>query len=129
MVGVASGMHTALRRKSKDWLVQNQDNVSKWGDMSICGLFVSELTLWQLDSVCWSSTKRTSSSSHRKLSCSRHDIAEKLLSWNESTITDILNDTFVCRMCEKGSTCIFHWEIQDVKSNFCFMWKTFSGWK
>ena len=23
--------HTALRRKSKDWLAQNQDNVSEWG--------------------------------------------------------------------------------------------------
>ena len=25
----------ALRRKSKDWLAWNQDNVSEWGDMSI----------------------------------------------------------------------------------------------
>ena len=30
--------------------------------------------------ACWSSTKRTSSSSHWQLPCSRHDIAEKLLS-------------------------------------------------
>ena len=30
--------HAALRRKSKDWSVRNQDNVSEWGDMSICGL-------------------------------------------------------------------------------------------
>ena len=28
----------ALRRKSKDWLARNQDNVSEWGDMSIHGL-------------------------------------------------------------------------------------------
>ena len=28
----------ALRRKSKDWLTRNQDNVSKWGDMLIRGL-------------------------------------------------------------------------------------------
>ena len=27
--------HTAFRRKRKDWLAQNQDNVSEWGDMSI----------------------------------------------------------------------------------------------
>jgi hypothetical protein len=27
--------HTALRRKSKDWLARNQDNVSEWDDMSI----------------------------------------------------------------------------------------------
>ena len=30
--------HTALRRKSKDWLAQNQNNVSEWDDMSIHGL-------------------------------------------------------------------------------------------
>jgi len=30
-----SANHAALRRKKKDWLVRNQDNVSKWGDMSI----------------------------------------------------------------------------------------------
>jgi hypothetical protein len=33
-----SAKHTALSRKSKDWLARNQDNVSKWGDMSIHGL-------------------------------------------------------------------------------------------
>jgi hypothetical protein len=31
-----SAKHAALRRKSKDWLARNQDNVS--ADMSICGL-------------------------------------------------------------------------------------------
>jgi hypothetical protein len=30
-----SAKHAALRRKSKDWLAWNQDNVSEWGDMSI----------------------------------------------------------------------------------------------
>ena len=30
-----SAKHAALRRKSKDWLAWNQDNVSKWGDMSM----------------------------------------------------------------------------------------------
>ena len=33
-----SAMHEALRRKSKDWLTLNQDNVSECGDMSIRGL-------------------------------------------------------------------------------------------
>jgi len=37
-IGYFSAKHAALRRKSKDWLVRNQDNVSEWGDMSICGL-------------------------------------------------------------------------------------------
>ena len=27
--------HAVLRRKSKDWLALNQDNVSEWSDMSI----------------------------------------------------------------------------------------------
>ena len=30
--------HTALKKKNKDWLARNQDNVSEWGDMSIRGL-------------------------------------------------------------------------------------------
>ena len=30
-----STKHAALRRKSKDWLARNQDNVSEWGDMCI----------------------------------------------------------------------------------------------
>ena len=33
-----SAKHAALKKKSKDWLARNQDNVSEWGDMSICGL-------------------------------------------------------------------------------------------
>jgi hypothetical protein len=33
-----SAKHTALRRKSKDWLARNQNNVSAWSDMSTLGL-------------------------------------------------------------------------------------------
>ena len=33
-----STKHTVLRRKSKDWLVRNQDNMSEWTDMSISAL-------------------------------------------------------------------------------------------
>jgi tRNA U38,U39,U40 pseudouridine synthase TruA len=33
-----SAKHTALTRKSKDWLAQNQDNVSEWSNMSNRGL-------------------------------------------------------------------------------------------
>ena len=32
-----SANHATLRRKSKDWLARNQDNVSECGDMSISG--------------------------------------------------------------------------------------------
>ena len=35
-----SAKHAALRRKSKDWLVRNQNNVSEWSDMSTRGLLV-----------------------------------------------------------------------------------------
>ena len=33
-----SAKHAALRRKSKEWLARNQDNVSEWDDMSLNGL-------------------------------------------------------------------------------------------
>ena len=33
-----SAKHTALRRKSKDWLEWNRNNVSEWSDMSTRGV-------------------------------------------------------------------------------------------
>jgi predicted LPLAT superfamily acyltransferase len=33
-----SAKNAALRRKSKDWLARNRDNVSEWGDMYTHGL-------------------------------------------------------------------------------------------
>jgi hypothetical protein len=33
-----SANHAELRRKSKDWLARNQNNVSEWSDMSTRGL-------------------------------------------------------------------------------------------
>ena len=37
IIGVCyfSSKHAALRRKNKDWLARNQNNVSEWSDMSI----------------------------------------------------------------------------------------------
>jgi hypothetical protein len=46
----------ALRRKSKDWLAQNQDNVSEWGNMSICRLlfqWASTIKKIQLIVLVW----------------------------------------------------------------------------
>ena len=34
-----SDKDTALRKKNKDWVARNQDNVSEWGEMSFRGLF------------------------------------------------------------------------------------------
>jgi hypothetical protein len=76
-----SAKHTALRRKSKDWLIRNQDNVFEWGDMSIHELLFQWGSTIKIQQACWSCTKRTSSSFHWKLTSSCHDIAEKLLSW------------------------------------------------
>ena len=33
-----SAKHAALRKKDKEWLARNLDNVSGWGDMSIRGI-------------------------------------------------------------------------------------------
>jgi hypothetical protein len=35
-----SAKHALLRRKIRDWLARNEDNVSEWGDMSIRGLLL-----------------------------------------------------------------------------------------
>ena len=74
-----SAKHAALRRKSKDFFARNQNNVSEWSDMSIpADCCFSELALLISNSACWSRTKRTSSSSHWKLTCSRYDIAKNI---------------------------------------------------
>ena len=40
-----STKHVALRRKSKDWLARNQDNVSEWGGMSVHRLLTIKIQL------------------------------------------------------------------------------------
>jgi hypothetical protein len=42
VLSFTASLHTALRRKSKDWLALNQDNVSKWSDMSTCELLFQQ---------------------------------------------------------------------------------------
>ena len=79
-----SANHATLRRKGKDWLARKQDNVSEWSDMSIRRLLFQRTSTIKIQlSVLptWFRAKRTSSSSHWKLTCSRHNIAEKLLIW------------------------------------------------
>jgi hypothetical protein len=43
MVGSVRAPIAALRRKTKDWLDLNQDNVSEWGNMSIHGVWFFSL--------------------------------------------------------------------------------------
>ena len=40
-----SARYAALSRKSKDWLVRNQDNVSEWGDISTADCCSCQLAL------------------------------------------------------------------------------------
>jgi hypothetical protein len=47
-----SAKHTALRRKSKDWLARNQNNVSQWSDMSTRDCCFNELALKKSNSAC-----------------------------------------------------------------------------
>jgi hypothetical protein len=72
-----SAKHAALKRKSKDWLARNQNNVSE------CPRTV--VSLWNQSQRVGlvQSRPHSSSSSHWKLTCSRHDIAEKLLNWRK----------------------------------------------
>jgi hypothetical protein len=76
-----SAKHTALRSKSKDWLTQIQDNVSKWSKMSIHGMLfkwantikiqLSMLIYYKADIIIIS----------LKVNCYHYDIAEILLTW------------------------------------------------
>ena len=43
-----SDKHAALMRKNKDGFTWNQNNVSKWGDMSIRGLFFQRASAMQI---------------------------------------------------------------------------------
>jgi hypothetical protein len=95
-----SAKHAVLRSKSKDWFTQNQKNVFEWtgGTCLTADCRFSELALCKSISAYRSSIKRTSSlSSHQNVTCSRRDIAEKLLIWHQTIISDSLSsmNTFV----------------------------------
>jgi hypothetical protein len=67
--------HAALRSKRRYWLVRNSNNFSERSDMSIRRLLFHWASNINIQ-LSWFRTKRTSSSSHWKLTCSRHDIAK-----------------------------------------------------
>jgi hypothetical protein len=50
----------------------------------------SVLALCKSNPSCWSRTKRTSSWFHWQLTCSRHEIAAKLMNWRYTTITHLM---------------------------------------
>jgi hypothetical protein len=63
-------------------LARNWNNVLSGATCLPTDCCFSELALLKSNSAVWSRTKWTSSSYHWKLTCSRHDIAEKLLNWH-----------------------------------------------
>ena len=63
-------MDTALRKKSKDWLVRNQKNVSEWGNTSARGLL-----FWWATRVRQNKADIILISSN--VTCSRHDIEDE----------------------------------------------------
>ena len=73
--------HAELRRKSKDWLARNQGNVSEWSDMSICRLLSQWASTIKKNKRVGLEQSEPHHHLNYKLTCSRHDIAEKLLSW------------------------------------------------
>ena len=107
----------ALRRKSKDWLAWNQDNVSEWGNMSICRLLFQLGSTKKSNYVCWSSTKQTSSSFHWKLTCFRHEITEKLQSWRYTTITHSL----IVKLFDHYLCSCLYWDNQSSENRFLFI--------
>ena len=73
-----SGKHAALRRKGNGQRLVGIMCPSRVTCLPADCCF-SKLALYKSNSACWSRTERTSS--NWKLTCPRHDIANKLLSW------------------------------------------------
>jgi hypothetical protein len=69
-----SAKHAALRGKSKDWLARNQDNVYP--------RIVVSVRKHHTNSAKSEDLVQSGHHFIEKLTCSRHNIAEKLLSWH-----------------------------------------------
>jgi hypothetical protein len=59
--------------------------------------------------------------SHWKLTCSRHDIAEKLLNWHVTTITHLLSNK--AGLCSVLKTLLWLWNMEQQKNVPClYLW-------
>jgi hypothetical protein len=76
-----SAKHAALSRESKDWLPRNQNNVSEWSDMFIRGLLFQLASTITIQLSVLVQNKVDFIIISLKLTCSCHDIVEKLLNW------------------------------------------------
>jgi hypothetical protein len=84
-----SAKHTALRKKCKDWLTWNQDNVSRWGNMFISWLLI----LYKADLIIISLKIYLFSPWHS------WKIAELALSNNHPVVICIFNYFIICYFC------------------------------
>ena len=82
-----STSHAVLRKKCKDWCARNEIMCPSGATYIPVNSCLNKLALLKSNQACWCRTNLTSSSSHWRLTCSRRDIAEKLLSWHLTTIT------------------------------------------
>jgi hypothetical protein len=79
----------------------------------------SDLALCKSNSACWSRTKQTSSSFHWHLACSRHDIAEQLLSW---WLFFVVNRDFTLRWTHSVfAFCNWIWPLFDDVTVVCLL--------
>jgi hypothetical protein len=69
-----SAKQAALKRKNKDWLARNQNDVSEWNVVSVSWHYKNPTQRVGLE-------QSGTSLFHWKLTYSRHDIAEKVLNW------------------------------------------------
>jgi hypothetical protein len=120
-----STKHTSLRRKSKDWLARNQNNVSGWSDMFIRGLLFQSASIIIIQLKKCSSTKRTSSSSHWKLTWYSSKIAELALNNNHS-LNHSMNDWQFLIILSSPSPCKKGFNYQIMPASKCLeidQWK------
>ena len=72
-----SAKHASLRSKSKDWLVEIQDNMSEWSNLSTHGLLFRWVSIIKIQLGLLVRYQMDIISSN--VTCSWHDIAEQLL--------------------------------------------------
>ena len=107
--GYRSDHTKTVRRKSKYWSAWNQNNVSKWSDMSTRGLlfqWASTITIQPVLLVVKKNepTQRValeqSRPSYHWILNYRHDIVDKLLNWRLATLTlMVINFTNMDNYC------------------------------
>ena len=91
--------HAALRCKSKDRLARNQDNVSEWSIMSTHGLLFECTRTMKIPQSVLFLYKVEIIIILVNLTCSRHDLAEKLLIWRWTKITHSHNFILTSLVC------------------------------